>query len=568
MWKILQAGWSGSRLVRGMEQFALWLGVAWRHCWLGRLLLGFWHDSPDAYCTSRWSRRLEAAAMRWRSAGTTGRLWLEHSYWLQRWPQWLAADMAWLWQGSCLCRLWRKWQQGTTGLTAETTAQASPAAAPPRWRWLVYGAAAVLLAVVLVGTQKWSLLKWLLWGVVAVLVWARPASAVYAVTGLLPFLPILSLAYLLFIAAVARLLQGRRLWPHHSLLRSLAMLFCALALLAALGSENTAAALRYWRYYLAGLIYFVLLLDTLRTEAAGKKLLALGLLAAVAVSGMAIWQYIGGSQTNLSWVDIRVAAVKTRVVGTFDNPNMLAAYLTAWLPFAAAYLLQRQSTPAVRLTNLLICAVLGVALLLTFSRGGWLAAAAALLVVVVGLQPRLLWVVPVLLLLAPFVLPPVIWQRLASIINLEDTSNMVRLYIWNSSAAMFAAHWMSGIGQGLVPFARVYPVYQYGIVPALHAHSLVLQVGVESGALALLVWLGLCVGLCRMASSRWQSAPLGAVATGAALIGHLVHGLFDYTWYDMRLALVFWLLAGLVVAAYGWRCHTDSEPREEAGLCE
>lgn len=534
--------WSGSWLVHTLEKLAVCLAVAWHGSWLGRFLARPWHDNSPAFVASRVQRQWQRWAQLRRRPAARLQAWLSTSYLLGRWPNWLAADWAWVWQGSWLHRL-SQMSQG------EGSFDSSPIEAPPAWRLLVYILVAGLLGIAAIMLPPGiTLVKWAVMAVAIALVWARPRAAVYAVAFLLPILPIFSTAVLITVAFVARLCREESLAPSSSWVRTLGALFCLVGLAAALSSSDTLAALRYWRYYLVGFMLLVLLMDTLRTQQEIGQILTWGLLGAVLVSLLSIWQYTGGMPTNLSWVDIRVSAVTTRVVGTFDNPNMLAGYLVAWLPFPVSRFLARSSSWRTRLTNLIVAALLGLALVLTFSRGGWLAFAAALFVIVACLEPRLFWAVPVLLLAAPLVLPPVIWQRLASIINLEDTSNMVRLYVWGSSAQMFFANWLLGIGQGLVPYARIYPIYQYGVVPALHAHSLILQLAVEGGVFSLLFFLWIGVALWRMVMRRWQVAPAWTVPLGAALVGHLVHGVFDHAWYDLRVMLVFWLLVAVASA--------------------
>ncbi len=546
MLKTIQLWWSGSWLVHNLERLAVCSAAAWHGCWLGRFLARPWEDTPQAYTASRVQRCRCSLADRWHRVAAGLQTRLSDSYLLGRWPNWLAADLAWAWQGSLL-------RQGDVLFVPARQGNSKPRRpldqTPPQWRLLVYAlVASLFLAAVILLPQGLTLLKWGVMGIAVALVWARPKAALCAVAFLLPILPILSTLMLIVVAFVARVCQGEPLAPRSSWLRTLAALFCLVGLAAALSSADTVAALRYWRYYLGGFLLLVLLMDALRTQHAIAQVLTWGLLGAVTVAALSLWQYVGGMPTNLSWVDIRVSAITTRVVGTFDNPNMLAGYLVAWLPFAVVRVLDKESSLRVRLANLFVMGLLGLSLVLTFSRGGWLAFAAALFVIVACQEPRLFWGVPLLLLAAPLVLPPVIWQRLASIVNLEDTSNMVRLYVWESSAKMFLANWLLGIGQGLVPFARIYPIYQYGIVPALHAHSLILQLAVEGGIFSLLLFLWICVALWRQAMKCWRATPAWTVPVGAALLGHLVHGVFDHAWYDLRLMFVFWLLTGLASA--------------------
>lgn len=567
MLKTIQLWWSGSWLVHNLERLAACLVAAWHGCWLGRFLARPWEDAAPAFVASWVQRCRRSWTERWQKTAAGLQAQLADSYLLGRWPNWLAADLAWAWQDSLLQRLTRQgdgkhsaFELGSVGPrgAARTLAGANCVYAgprrpldqtPPLWRLLVYAIAAGMLVIAAVLLpQGLTLLKWGAMAVVLALVWARPKAGLYAIAFLLPILPILSTTMLIAVAFVARLCQVEALAPRSSWLRTLAALFCLVGLAAALVSTDTMAALRYWRYYLAALLLLILLMDALRTQQDIAQFLSWGLLGAILVAMLSLWQYMGGMPTNLSWVDIRVSAVMTRVVGTFDNPNMLAGYLVAWLPFPVSRVLNKESSLRVRLTNVLVAGLLGLSLVLTFSRGGWLAFAAALFVIVACQEPRLFWGVPVLLLAAPLVLPPVIWQRLASIINLEDTSNMVRLYVWESSAQMFFANWLLGIGQGLVPYARIYPIYQYGVVPALHAHSLILQLAVEGGIFSLLLFLWIGVALWRMAMRHWQAAPAWTVPIGAALVGHLVHGVFDHAWYDLRVMFVFWLLVALASA--------------------
>ena len=550
MLKTIRLWWSGSWLVHNLEKLAFCLAAAWHGSLIGRFLATPWQDNSPAYTASWANRRWQSWAQRWHRVATRLSAWLSTSHLLGRWPHWLAADLTWAWRGSLLHRM----SQGDGDFDSVDAAMMSQRqrpldSAPPAWRLLVYTLAAGLLLVATIALpQGMTLLKWAVMAVAVALVWARPQGAVYAIAFLVPILPIMSTTILITVTFVARICQGEPLAPSSSWLRTLGALFCLVGLAAALSSADTMAALRYWRYYLIGFLLLVLLMDGLRTQREIEQFLTWGLLGAAFVSALSVWQYLGGMPTNLSWVDIRVSAVMTRVVGTFDNPNMLAGYLVAWLPFPVSRFLAKEVSLRTRLLNLVLAGLLGLSLILTFSRGGWLAFAAALFVIVACQQPRLFWIVPVLLLAAPFVLPPVIWQRLASIINLEDTSNMVRLYVWESSAQMFFANWLLGIGQGLAPYARIYPIYQYGVVPALHAHSLVLQLAVEGGIFAILLFLWIGVALWRMVMKRWQAAPMWTVPLGAALVGHLVHGVFDHAWYDLRVMFVFWMLVALANA--------------------
>lgn len=552
MWQMLASWAMGSLVVQRTEA---WLGrwaSVFRGSWLAAAISVSWQEAPPAYQSSgvrRLAGRLTAGALHWRIPTA----WLESSWLLGRWPQWLLSDLVWLWENSLLCHIWLgfgRWVMDDHWSSAEE----SRAPAPPLWRWQIYSLVLVGLAVVV---WQWPAhgplaVKLLLFGVSLLLLWAEPAGTVYVVAFVLPFLPVLSTTYLIVWGLLVSWIKGR--WqPRSSLLLLLAAVFCLVLLFAAWHSIDVGHSLRYLRYYFAGLALLLLIDNYLSTPQQLRQLLAAALCAAALTAIWGTAQYVLRFATDISWVDIRVSAITTRVIGPFDNPNMFAGYLVALLPFPLAMVIHAQTRLPVRLANAALAGLLGLVLLFTFSRGAWLALLAAGFVLAIYLQPRLFWALPPLLIIAPWVLPEVVWQRLASIVNLEDTSNMVRLHVWDSSLSMWLHNSWLGIGLGIVPFAAVYPMFQYGIVPALHAHNLFLQVAVEGGTVALVAFLLLCLGLWRAAITRWQLQPTMAIATAAALAGQLAYGLFDYNWYDLRLLLAFWLLGGLVIVAYRQR---------------
>ncbi|MGI6358006.1 MAG: O-antigen ligase family protein [Bacillota bacterium] len=558
MWHNLASWAAASAVVQQVEALVGRLVQVFRGSWLAVLLSAPWQERPPAYQHSRvrssvgWLLR---TALRWRIPTA----WLEGSWLLGRWPQWLWQDLVWLWENSLLSGLWIGFGRWVLDDQWNQT-EHEQASAPPLWRWLFYSLVLVALAAV---SWQWPTMgqravKLLLFGVVLLLLWAEPTGTVYVAAFALPFLPVLSSAYLIAWGLLTSWIKGR-LRIRSSLLLLMAAMLCIVLLLAAWHSTDVSHSLRYLRYYFAGLALLLLIDSHILTPRQLRQLLAAALVAGALAAFWGVAQYMLRFATDISWVDIRVSAITTRVIGPFDNPNMFAGYLVALLPFPLAAMIHSKTRLPVRLANAALTGLLGLVLLLTFSRGAWLAAVAAGFVLAIYLQPRLFWAIPPLLLLAPWILPEVVWQRLASIVNLEDTSNMVRLHVWNSSLNMWLHNFWLGVGMGIAPFATIYPIFQYGIVPALHAHNLFLQVAVEGGVVALVAFLSFSLGLWQAAVSRWRLAPTLAVATAAALAGQLAYGLFDYNWYDLRLLLLFWLLAGLVIVAY--RQRTDEKVR-------
>ena len=96
---------------------------------------------------------------------------------------------------------------------------------------------------------------------------------------------------------------------------------------------------------------------------------------AMGISAYAIFQYLTHSERvwNL------VAMYPGRGTGTYISPNNLACFLAMILPLALAYLLAGRIAPMMRIVLGYAALVILAGIVVTFSRGGWVACAAALL---------------------------------------------------------------------------------------------------------------------------------------------------------------------------------------------
>jgi O-antigen ligase len=188
-------------------------------------------------------------------------------------------------------------------------------------------------------------------------------------------------------------------------------------------------------------------------------------------------------------------------------------------------------------------------LVLSYSRGCYLALALAAAVFVLIMEKRLAAFIPAGVILLPLVLPTTVMNRLMSITNLSDTSTEYRLYIWQGTIRMLERFWPSGVGQGIEAYNIVYPFYAYNAVTAPHSHNLLLQVFVETGIVGLLIFLGVIAGFYRNMVCFLRRAgrrdKILAAAMLAAVTGFLFQGMFDYVFYNYRVMLMFFIYIGL-----------------------
>jgi O-antigen ligase len=201
-------------------------------------------------------------------------------------------------------------------------------------------------------------------------------------------------------------------------------------------------------------------------------------------------------------------------------------------------------------------AIINTALLLTLTRGAWVAAGVT---VTVALWIRVRrWfaayvaaaLVAGMLLLA---VAPASWtERMRSIADLSDGSNYDRLCMAQAAFYMIGERPLFGIGPAMV-FAR-YPIYRHPTAPRYtvkHLHNTFLHLAAERGLLSLgaYLWLmaaglGLALrGFRREGGDRGGRADL-YLGVILALVGFNLAGLFEANWRDTEVQrLVLFVLA-------------------------
>ena len=313
-------------------------------------------------------------------------------------------------------------------------------------------------------------------------------------------------------------------------------------------------------------------------------------LSATLVSLYGIFMYFtGGGYSSSAWVDSEMfSTIGRRAVGTLENPNMFGEYLILIIPIAVGMLIGRGEGLR-RLPAFFCIGIMGVCLILTWSRGAWLGLIFAALLFLFMWHRRSVWVIlagiasiPVL----PLILPASIVSRFTSIGNMTDSSTSYRVYIWRATINMIEDNLTTGIGIGEGAWDRLYPMYSYlGVEAAPHSHNLYLQIWLELGVIGLLVFViflfllyqsGLTL-FSRLSGDSELSTPdlsgsllrqnlsegtditremsrsktqlrLSAAAPLCGIFAVLVQGMTDYAWYNYRLYLMFWLVCGLASA--------------------
>ncbi len=441
-------------------------------------------------------------------------------------------------------------------------------------------------------------------GAAALATAAWPALALAVVAVAVPFGPLAALPLggasltlvpvLVAWAACARLGRGlvaRRVWlPSRGLLWPLALMLLALLTSAWGAPDWRAAGLELARWLVLALA-LVLAADLAGRGQAVRLVLTVLLVAGALEAVVGARQALAGAGPEA----FAIAGGRTRAFGDFGQPNPFGGYMNMVWPLGLALVApwlggrragRRPTVPGwLRVLGLAAGGLAGLGLLLSWSRGAWLAAmvgaaAMALVWLAAVLRPPVR-PVALLALIAGLMLaltglavgglarsPAAITARLGSVaetfavwdvadveVNDANFATVERVAHWQAAAAMWADRpW---VGQGPGQYELAYPRFRLARWPEPlgHAHNLYLHLAAETGLLGLAAYL-LLLGSFALIALRAALAPatplqaalgLGAVGVLAALA---FHSLTDNL-YVHDLAAQIGLIVGLTVAAGG-----------------
>ena len=340
-------------------------------------------------------------------------------------------------------------------------------------------------------------------------------------------------------------------------IRDLGLWLPAFMLAAALGVFTAAyrgEALRVFSIYLTAFLLCISLVGTVTNRGRLMSVLGFVYLALVLTACYAIVQRFLGVETSASLTDLKTnAGMPGRVYSTLENPNNYAEFIVLTFPVSLVFC----ANIVDRRWKTLACATLVIpviALLMTYSRSGWVSFAIAAVVFLALWDKRLLPLLVLAAVVALPVLPDSIFNRLLTIGSTADSSNAYRLYIWSSALHMIRDYGLVGIGLGPGNFIPMYALYSYPAArTAYHSHMLYLEVWLEMGLLGIVSFLMFYLGLMRRAIRarahadsllRWV-----LIACVSSLAGVSFLGAAEYIWFYPRVLFAFFILAGITLAA-------------------
>ena len=299
------------------------------------------------------------------------------------------------------------------------------------------------------------------------------------------------------------------------------------------------------------------------------------LAGAYVVAGVAIIQSIVDSVSPASAFLAGTDAVQgpiVRAYGSLGQWEVLGEFLVLAWPLALWEAATAQSI-ATRVMSLNAAAVIGVAVVLTFSRSTWAAVAISTAVVAAGVAPRsrrsltialaggaaaLLVIGGALALAGGTGLESAVGHRAATVVNPNEWD--VRPRIWKDSLGLIASRPL--VGYGPDTFGLVFPrfaTHDYSLAVD-KAHAELLQIAATQGLVGVAAYIWLLAAFFR---AFWAGRRLpGAMAVLAGLAGY--EAMLQVNFTAVGSALPFWIFAA--AAMHSWSAVEQRTPRTVHGI--
>ncbi|HEY6290941.1 MAG TPA: O-antigen ligase family protein [Terriglobia bacterium] len=241
---------------------------------------------------------------------------------------------------------------------------------------------------------------------------------------------------------------------------------------------------------------------------------------------------------------------------TFGGQQMLVS-----IALAAYLLLSTRGRPTTGPAKYwwIILVIVATSIVLNFTRGVWIGCGVASVYLVARWRPRLLWVLPALVVAGYLAAPSLLRERLGTVFHPSaDPAIAVRFEMWRVGLAMIRRHPIVGVGPN-----NINEVYLTYLPPRTqpvaawheHLHDDYLQLAAERGLPCLIAWLWLMGALgwqilrIRRLLSRHGQSTWVADASLAGWLAFMAEGWFEFNFGTTPVLMVFLFMMSTPFAA-------------------
>jgi len=395
------------------------------------------------------------------------------------------------------------------------------------------------------------------WAIVLAILFL-PAYLLRFELGFLPMTILEVMVLLVFIVWLIKVFYGQQrsfkescrsiYWPW----KWLTLLFVLVGLVAVMLSPDTRQALGLWKaYILEPIIFFVVFVNVVKTKKQLTQVMwAMG--ASVILIGYgAMLQYL-----NIFDIPAHYGLeTPRRATSIFPFPTAIGKYFAPIISLFLGFVLLAGFNKGKSLwefikrniytLGVLLFGVMG--LLFSVSRGAIIGIlAATLFISFFSKWKKWIWLGLGILIIVAMIIPQT-RDNITSVFRADDVSTDVRLVMWKGAVEIIKDNPVAGTG--LASFPVVYDDYK----EASHTEyfpnpdHLILSLWIELGLAGLVIFGWLIVSYFKSAISFFKREKYYAVGLMAAMVAIIIHGFLDTPYFKNDLAIMFWVLVGMVV---------------------
>lgn len=238
------------------------------------------------------------------------------------------------------------------------------------------------------------------------------------------------------------------------------------------------------------------------------------------------------------------------ITASFHHHNDFGAYLVVALSGIIALWMSKGVKLIYQLPIFGFLTMMVTCLLFTFSRGSWISFLFVLFLVIL-LSSK--WIKPaamlVVFMITIFLIPEL---RDRSLVIFEIGGDSDRIALWKTALKMIRDN--PFLGKGLGTFMSNFWSYNPHLY-IQYAHNCYLQMWAEIGVFGLLSFLSFLGFLLFNAVKKFKETDnFILLGLTAAVSGFLVHSFSDTGLYSLQLAVLFWVLIGMIAAILNEKC--------------
>ncbi len=326
--------------------------------------------------------------------------------------------------------------------------------------------------------------------------------------------------------------------------------FLLMCLLCTAWAVFKAASLRVAVFYLAGFTLAYLVAAAFWEDAAADVLTAALTVALLFTAVYGLVAYRAGDAVYTVPIGGRLVP---RLCSTLEHAINYGEFCALILPLAVVWAARRRSAK-LRWAALVLLLLPCAALVLTYSRTGWISLGAAVLVLLWHKDKRLLIPAAALAVLGYFLLPGDVQARVLTMFHPSNAAASGRFTLWRECMGILRKHCLLGVGLGQENFYSAYVPFSTGALDFQPPHSnmgyleILLSTGVVGFAAFLAFFFGIFPRLRRTIRQRETADRWPLYALTASLVGAAVGNIPEHVWFYPRILFAWCMVFGLALA--------------------